>query len=181
MKTYNDYAQLAHDNGLSCHHVTGGMNGYPTPYLGAFIDGFENYQEAEKFKEEHGGEIIVSRTRAGWSVVEKYGYRNEPFEARHYVEDLGDNYEEVTPQDVKDWIADYSSDDEPNEKALKNLAELLEKAKEDEAKGLATVAYGTEYHDSVAKTMMGYSEDVWGWSIGVFFDHEEETSELLDE
>lgn len=189
MKTYNDYAQLAHDNNLKCGHVTGGRNGYPTPYLGAFINGFNTFEEAEKFAEKHNGEIRVSKARDGWSVVELAGYRTEAFDARCYVKDLGDDYSLVNS--LKEYINEVECTTEAiresiNEDDHEEYASVLDNALKNIVHVAKTVdfekyslAIGNGSYEEVRKTMMSYHEDVWGWSIGVFFDRysqeEEET------
>lgn len=91
METYNDYAQLASDNNLKCGHVTGGRNGYPEPYLGAFIHGFDSYRDIENFVVNLGGRVVLCKQRDGWGVFEKHSNRTSPLTADDYIGDLGEN------------------------------------------------------------------------------------------
>jgi len=166
MKTYNDYAQLASDQNLKCGHVTGGNNGYPTPYLGAFIYGFDDYVQAEQFINENSGEIVLCKQKNGWDVWEQHGSmlpRTRPLTAEDYVEDLGDNY---TLIDDYESAIDFISEFENPEDYKQELVNLdWEKQ---------SVVFGNGSYEVVEKQMMSYHEDVTTWVVGVFFDRDAE-------
>ena len=176
MRTYNDYAQLAFDNGLHCGHVTGGNNGYPSPYFGAFIYGFDNYQEAQNFLDANGGSMVICKKRDGWNVWQKHGETSRPLTAEDYLQDLGDNYSTITQSDVFQELDNLQRDISPAElheelARLAYWAEELETASECDETVIINPMGETE---RVSNNLMRYNEDVWTWNVGVFFDRDAE-------
>lgn len=55
--------------------VTGAIDNYPTPYLGAFVYGFKTWEQVEAFHATHGGEIGSGYWKHGWHVCHYKGKR----------------------------------------------------------------------------------------------------------
>jgi len=172
MKTYNDYAQLAADSNLKCGHVTGGRNGYPEPYIGAFVHGFDNYEQAFDFAQQNGGYTAICKQKDGWQVWEGGKPFPRPLTAQNYLSDLGENYGIASIDDVNRELS-YKDHEPETILELEYLKAKLVEAKENET----VIQYGYAYHDTIPSEMMSYHEDVTTWTVGVFFARQNQNEE----
>ena len=172
MKKYNDYAQLAHDNSLKCGHVTGGSNGYPTPYLGAFIHGFDTYEQAQDFIKQYGGYTALCKQKNGWDVWEKHSNRVSALMAEDYLTDLGDDVEIVDSEYLfyqLNELQESGLDNDLVAAELRMLAKHFETLYKCEGNDKTFYLYNGTY-DTIDNEIMSYHEDVTTWTVGVFFD-----------
>jgi hypothetical protein len=171
MKTYNDFAQLAYDNDLKCGHVTKAINGYPTPYARAFIYGFDTYAQAEEFKASNGGEITLCRQKDGWQVWEGCGGISRPLLADDFLTGLGDNYAQLTREDIFTELGNLDKNMPLLELSgeLQRLTDWAGELATAERTNLVTIITPSGELDFVDEEMMSYHEDVTTLTVGVFF------------
>jgi hypothetical protein len=175
MTTYNDYAQLAADNNLKCGHVTGGSNGYPTPYLGAFIHGFDTYEQAENFVVNKGGRMVLCKQKNGWDVWEKHSNRVSPLCASDYLDDLGDDVEIVDSEYLFSQLNELQESRLDNDLVaaeLRMLAKHFETLYKCEGNNKTFYLYNGTC-DTIDNEMMSYHEDVTTWTVGVLFEKQD--------
>lgn len=177
MKTYNDYAQLAHDNNLKCGHVTKAKNGYPTPYAGALIYGFDTYAQAEQFQANRGGKIALCKEKDGWDVWEQHGSMlpiTRPLTAYDYLTDLGDNATLVDSEFLFAQLEELQESGLENDLVaaeLRMLAKHFDILYKCEGNNQTMYLYNGTY-DVIDNEMMSYHEDVTTWTVGVLFEEE---------
>ena len=68
-----DFLTKAEEQNLKTKGLTGSGTGYPEPDLGYVAYGFNDFNEAERFAEETGGETIHITFRDGWSYATDRG------------------------------------------------------------------------------------------------------------
>lgn len=171
MKTYNDYAQLTSDNNLKCEHITGSANGYPTPYLGAFIHGFDNFDEALVFAENNDGQTVLCKKRDGWNTVTLHSVMFRELNYKDYLEDLGELYRVINKDEIfylLSELQDSGLDCDLLADELRDIAKLSDQLNECEGNNEVLIKnMDTDEYFTSKKTMMSYHEDVWTWTVGV--------------
>lgn len=158
MKTINELTKI---------DITSGINGYPEDVRIGYI-GFNNIDEAIKFAEEVGGNVVLFKKRDGWHFWNNGGSKLEELTASDYVDDLGDNYHIASVADTKDTIRELLQTLEGEEliDALKKQIEILEELEKAEYDETVICGYGS-YYETCKDKMMSYHEDVWTYEIGV--------------
>ena len=81
-----DILERAEELGYKIVETTSEGNGYPSNLKKAVI-GFETFEDAEKFAEENGGEIIELRRKAGQELWSRYGRMFEAYDMKKVYAD----------------------------------------------------------------------------------------------
>jgi len=162
-------------SGLKTIEITYGMNGYPEGLGDRGVIGFRTFEDAEKFAEEWGGEVVHFHSRDGWHLWEVKGRAWSPYSADDYLSDLGDDYniEYDTEDNIKakleSLIENYDGDLLDLIGKMGKLMELLN-AVYYNYRGLKTViSRNGEYCESIENAMMSYNHDTHKYAIGVLF------------
>ena len=170
----------ATEQGLQVIEITYGMNGYPSRIGDVGIIGFDNFEQAEKFAKDNGGEPHYFQTKNGWHFWEAKGWANKPYSIDDYLNDLGDGYmiaesvaeraermKEALNDLIDEWeggfnrINEYISEQE-------ELQAKIEAADEDES----VITYLGAYHSTCKDVLMNYHEDCTSVAIGVLITSE---------
>lgn len=163
---------------LECYSVSGGMNGYPTPRIGKFYTGFENFEEAEAFASEHGGEVYSMFRKDGWHVVQPDAYSLKPYNVQ--AEWYGDDYLIVNSEaEMKremmwyhDELLEYGSKAELKRlfnQAKRNIRENEGFDWKNKRMVLRNCGEGDlQYYAEIAKHCLSYSHDTKHYMIGVW-------------
>jgi hypothetical protein len=160
MKDTVEIRDIAAYMGLTDTDVTGGNNGYPEPYLGRFIGGFENVAQAVDFTVKAGGQIAIAHWRDGWHNVD---LRNphyilaEPFTPDDIP--FGDDYVVVSSKQDLEWYI------------LEGFEMAGTPDNVDWEKESLVYCLGV-YRDRYPKEMMKYSHDTHHNEIGVWISND---------
>lgn len=168
--------------GLRTVVITEGQNGYPKNCHPAVV-GFDNFEQAEQFVKDFGGEICNLRVRDGHSFWENRGCTDEPFwiTPSDFVGDVilykHSDCEEFFREEL-DKIKNYYPDDEfdcfyyfrDHVKWIERTYEQIKNLGENEQ--LALKLEGEEVGIYPIRTMQWYY-DVWTEAVGVVLDREE--------
>ena len=170
MADYDKMYELADEHDLEFVETTDGMNGYPQNLEPALI-GFETFEQAEKFSQEHGLETWIFHKRDGWQLWER---RNPAYEAfENTAEDYGDNYNVFKADELEDY---YEQEIRPcldNFDNLEDLKDFIEDQEEimneldrcDENE--AVVTYCGRLYDTIKVRSMEWYHDTHSYVIGV--------------
>lgn len=78
--------ELVEENNLKVVETTEGVNGYPNN-LNIAITGFDTYEEAKAFADEHNMEVVGLQKNDGWDLWEKSKYGSNPIDATAFQSD----------------------------------------------------------------------------------------------
>ena len=175
--TQNEVLEAAREiSHLQNIEITYGSNGYPKGLGEHGVIGFYDMQEAQDFAAFYGCEVKEFTSKDGWQFWNEGGVRSDPYSYIDYVNKLGDDYELANESDEQynEWIRDIVNGSyvflDYLKSAINNINEI--KMKVDHAKnGEKVIIYNGKYYETVAGTMMNYSEDTNLYAIGVFVPH----------
>lgn len=182
--TFTAAITAAKAQNLNVTDVTKGMNGYPVPFIGKFVDGFSDYGEAVKFALEHSAEIQMAHSRNGWSVVELNGYVTEAFYANEMKRDESDEIAGCD-EELKDILyAHYEvlcgNDEIPSldlDNVKNNADAEYQRLKTTDWSKTNLVFTNGDHTLTIPARCMSYNYDTHNYSIGVFvtatFDSED--------
>lgn len=169
--TQDEILEQGKNTGLIAIQITYGNNGYPQGLGDWGLTGFENFQDAEQFANENAVEVTLFSIRDGHQLWKKHGYTNKPLSSDDYLNDLGDNYSEISLENEVDFVKDEIQTLLSNgdfEKAKSLIDYLIEvEGKSNELEDDEILIKGDSF-ENVKKEMMSYHEDVTTWAIGVF-------------
>lgn len=170
MGKYGLLRELADNNGLQFIETTSATNGYPQDLKPALI-GFNDYEEAEEFAQEHGLQTYIFHKRDGWQLWQRSKPAYEPMIIS--AEDYGDDYNMFTNDELDDYFGNEVKprlDDFDNmeelKKFLNNQEEImdeLDRCNENEA----VITYCGDYYDTVKVKSIEWSHDTHNYVIGV--------------
>lgn len=170
MGKYGLLRELADNNGLQFIETTSGNNGYPQDLKPALI-GFNDYEEAEEFAQEHGLQTYIFHKRDGWQLWQRSKPAYEPMTITS--DDYGDDYNMFTHDELDDYFGNEVKprlDDFDNmeelKKFLNNQEEImdeLDRCNENEA----VITYCGDYYDTVKVKSIEWSHDTHHYVIGV--------------
>lgn len=183
MKTQSEtktVLEIADGLTLQIKEITTGMNGYPQGLGDYAIIGFDTYQQAEDFANEHGCEVSLFKIRDGHQLWTNLGRKHEPLTDRDYLEDLSDNYwqasKEMCIETFKNILADMLekfegdfSDIDTLIAGEKELLEAIENCSDDEII-ITGSGFKFGHYDTCKKVMMQYHYDVTTYAVGVFVE-----------
>lgn len=170
MGKYGLLRELADNNALQFIETTSATNGYPQGLKPALI-GFNDYEEAEEFAQEHGLQTYIFHKRDGWQLWQ----RSKPaYEAMTITsDDYGDDYNMFTHDELDDYFdnevkprLDDFDNMEELKKFLNNQEEImdeLDRCNENEA----VITYCGDYYDTVKVKSIEWSHDTHNYVIGV--------------
>lgn len=170
MGKYGLLRELADNNALQFIETTSGNNGYPQDLKPALI-GFNDYEEAEEFAQEHGLQTYIFHKRDGWQLWQRSKPAYEPMIIS--AENYGDDYNMFTHDELDDYFGNEVKprlDDFDNmeelKKFLNNQEEImdeLDRCNENEA----VITYCGDYYDTVKVKSIEWSHDTHNYVIGV--------------
>ena len=170
MGKYGLLRELADNNALQFIETTSATNGYPQDLKPALI-GFNDYEEAEEFAQEHGLQTYIFHKRDGWQLWQRSKPAYEPMTITS--DDYGDDYNMFTHDEldgyfgneVKPRLDDFDNMEELK-KFLNNQEEImdeLDRCNENEA----VITYCGDYYDTVKVKSIEWSHDTHNYVIGV--------------
>lgn len=182
---------LSEMGNLRMRDVTLNPNGYPEPYIGAFVDGFGSMDELKEFIGKFGGDIAIAHSKDGWHNCELSGALiGRPIEEFTIIPDgYGDDYTIIMNREELEREAACILDEvkkSPEEIAEMDAAEKKEyelrmdrhQEKVDELMNVSmhinwdkncVILRDGYVHDTPAKKSMSISLDTNHATIGVFF------------
>jgi len=170
MGKYGLLRELADNNALQFIETTSATNGYPQDLKPALI-GFNDYEEAEEFAQEHGLQTYIFHKRDGWQLWQRSKPAYEPMTITS--DDYGDDYNMFTHDELDDYFGNEVKprlDDFDNmeelKKFLNNQEEImdeLDRCNENEA----VITYCGDYYDTVKVKSIEWSHDTHNYVIGV--------------
>lgn len=170
MGKYGLLRELADNNALQFIETTSATNGYPQDLKPALI-GFNDYEEAEEFAQEHGLQTYIFHKRDGWQLWQRSKPAYEPMTITS--DDYGDDYNMFTHDELDDYFGNEVKprlDDFDNmeelKKFLNNQEEImdeLDRCNENEA----VITYCGDYYDTVKVKSIEWSHDTHHYVIGV--------------
>jgi hypothetical protein len=178
MKTLENFKIATDNNGLQLIQFNTNGNDYPSG-LGSYgAINFDTFNDAEQFSRDNGGVVGIFQTRQGHTFWRFEGETDSEFNYFDYLERCGDYLNETTLVNEEEnfWDAlnyDLQSDCQDYEelKALikkhDKTIELFENCKDNEV-----VVYDNNRNIlyTLPKKMMQFTEDVFSYSIGVYFN-----------
>lgn len=176
--TKNEILEIAREQGLSTVEITYGMNGYPQQLGDYGVIGFENFDAAQQFAEQYGGEVAHFRSRDGWHFWNTTGRAFEPYTVYDMLRDMGDNYS-IAPdgydgyaEELAEVAKRFNGDFEELKARIKNIEEIILAVdnKDDEE---AVITNCGNYYDTVKMETMQYNYDTHRYAIGVLITNEE--------
>lgn len=170
MEKYELFHELAYDNDLQFIETTEAANGYPQNLKPALI-GFNDYEDAEEFAQEHDLQTYVFHKRYGWQLWQRSKPAYEPMTITS--DDYGDDYNMFTHDELDDYFGNEVKprlDDFDNMEELKKflneqeeIMNELERCDENEA----VITYCGDYYDTVKVKSIEWSHDTHNYVIGV--------------
>ncbi len=186
MKNLENFKIAADNQDLTIIQINTDGNDYPRG-LGSYgAIGFVSIEQAKVFSEENGGDVAHFETRGGHTFWRNKGNAYKPYTASNYVDDCNDNVYETDLQTELDRFKEGIETGIDNEdfELIDKAYQLFKKFQEAyENKGESeTIIYdgNSDRFEAIPNEMMSYSEDVYTYAIGVYFnprEHEEEDSE----
>lgn len=177
MNNYERFRELADNNDLQFIETTNGANGYPQELQPALI-GFETFEEAEDFAQEHNLDVWLFHKRGGWQLWERKNLAYEPMTIT--PDDYGDDYNMFTPDELDDYYDNevkpclYNFDDFDSLKTFvdeqESIMDELERCNENEA----VITYCNEYYDTIKVKSMEWGHGIHKYIIGVKYKNEED-------
>ena len=167
--------------------ITDGINGYPK-HVHRGVIGFETYEQAKKFAEEHDGDVYSFRKRDGWDLWESLGRIDHDYDLQSFYNngEMGE-WREFDKENDFDYMKELLNDCDVNDidkmrNIIGNFSDLCEaQAHLEDDEFLAwNIDYETMYCQAEKKRVMSFHEDVWTYAIGVSFSemYPEEIEEL---
>lgn len=186
MKIY--YFEQAIDlQGLTRIEINTNGNDYPQGLGAIGAIGFNQFSEAEAFAEQHGGEVVVFKTRDGHHFWRNEGRTYSPFTAYDYIDRADDNTNLITEEDLTNKFWEDLREATTNED-LDDVEYIFENYKEHladiQAAGKDKVCYfdgNTDEIGTLDKVFMEYSYDVYSYAIGVYFHPDLHEEDIEDE
>lgn len=176
MQTLENFKTATDNNGLQLIQINTNGNDYPSG-LGSYgAIKFDTFKDAEKFRQDNGGEVGIFKTRQGHTFWRFEGATDSEFNYDDYLEKCGDSVNETTLRNEIEnfWDAvnyevenqDYQDLKELIKKHDKTI-ELFENCKDNEV-----VVYDNnrDILYTLPTKMMQFNEDVFSYSIGVYFN-----------
>ena len=177
--TKNEILEMAIENGLSKIEITTGINGYPEGLGNYGVIGFDSYDDAAKFSDENGGEVVIFESKDGWHFWKNKGFAYRPFTSDDLLNDMGDNYSyadesnEFYAEQLSELASNFDGDFSNLENRIKEIKEIIsakENCSDDER---VIVSYGN-YYDTVKNNFMDYTYDTHKYAVGVFIKNDNE-------
>lgn len=176
--TKNEILEIARQDGYSTIEITYGTNGYPQ-HLGDYgVIGFENFDAAQQFAEQYGGEVAHFTSRDGWHFWNTTGRAWGPYTVYDMLKDMGDNYSiasnefEVYAEQLAEVARRFDGDFSELKAVMNNIEEIIlaiDNKDDDEA----VITNCGNYYDTVKMETMQYSYDTHRYAIGVLVRNEE--------
>lgn len=161
--------ELANEHNLQFIQTTKARNGYHN--LKSAIIGFETFEQAEKFAQEHGFDIWMFHKRDGWELWERVQSVYEPMSIS--CEDYGDDYSIYKADELENYFENVVK---PSLEIFDNIDDLrdfldeqevimreLGKLNEDEA----VITYCGTYYETIKLHPMELKHDTHNYVIGV--------------
>lgn len=170
MEKYELFHELAYDNDLQFIETTEAANGYPQNLKPALI-GFNDYEEAEEFAQEHGLQTYIFHKRDGWQLWQRSKPAYEPMTITS--DDYGDDYNMVSPDELDDY---YENEVKPRLDSFDDIDSLKNFVDEQESimdeldrcnENEAVITYCGDYYDTVKVKSIEWSHDTHHYVIGV--------------
>lgn len=170
MEKYELLRELADNNDLKFIETTSGNNGYPLDLMPALI-GFENFDDAEEFAQEHGLQTYIFHKRDGWQLWQRSKPAYEPMTITS--DDYGDDYNMVTPYELDGY---YENEVKPRLDSFDDIDSLKNFVDEQESimdeldrcnENEAVITYCGDYYDTVKVKSIEWSHDTHHYVIGV--------------
>lgn len=165
MKTQLESLEELVGTDLQIVETTSGWNGYPSQLQHAIV-GFNTFEEAEVFAEEHSMELIHLKKRDGWDLWERGNTAWNAYDMMpNYDNDNNTvmyNYQEDITEEVKDYISGLDEFEEIA-KAVETYKEINEKIEDLEEDEILLVHNGSL--EVIKKEAMSYCEDVYHYTI----------------
>lgn len=170
MADYEKMNELASENNLQFVETTSGRNGYPENLKPALV-GFDTFEDAEKFAQEHGLDTWLFHKRDGWQLWNRVSSVYEPMSINY--EDYGDNYNLYTAVELENYFENEVKPCLENFDNIEGLREFLDKQETimDELENLnedeAVVTYCGAYYETIQLHPMEWGHDTHNYIIGV--------------
>ena len=170
MGKYGLFRELADNNGLQFIETTSGTNGYPQDLKPALI-GFNDYEEAEEFAQEHGLQTYIFHKRNGWQLWQRSKPAYEPMiiSAENYGDDynmlLASELIKYFDNEVKPRLDDF--DDIDSLKKFVDEQEIIMEELDLCNENEAVITYCGDYYDTVKVKSIEWSHDTHHYVIGV--------------
>ena len=170
MTDYVKMNELASEYDLRFVETTSGRNGYPENLKPALV-GFDTFEDAEKFAQEHGLDTWLFHKRDGWQLWNRVHSVNEPMSIS--CEDYGDDYNLYTASSLENYFEDEVKPCLENFDNIEGLREFLDKQETimDELENLdedeAVVTLWGEYRETIQLHPMEWIHDTHYYIVGV--------------
>lgn len=161
--------ELANEYNLQLIQTTKARNGFHN--LKSALIGFETFEQAEKFAQEHGLDIWMFHKRDGWELWERVQSVYEPMSISR--EDYGDDYNMFKADELENYFEDNVK---PCLEIFDNIDDLrdfldeqeiimreLGKLNDDEA----VITYCGTYYETIKLHPMELKHDTHNYVIGV--------------
>lgn len=176
INTLDNFIQETLDNNFRLIQINTDANGYPKE-LGSYgaIE-FNTFKDAEDFCAKNGGETCQFMTRQGHTFWRKIGESLQAFDYTYYLDKCNDNVNYTTLSEeterffeqLKDVIEDKDFEELENRiNKHKICLNFFDKLKDDE---VAIYNGNSDSLESCKHEFMQFSEDVYTYSIGVYFN-----------
>jgi len=174
--TLESFIQQIEDSNLRLIQINTDANDYPKG-LGSYgAIGFNTFKDAEDFCKKNGGEICQFKTRQGHTFWRKIGESFQAFDYTYYLDKCNDNVNYTTLSDEKERFFEQLKD-VIEEKDFEQLEDRINKHKIclnffDRLNGDEVAIYNgnNDTLESCKHEFMQFSEDVYTYSIGVYFN-----------
>jgi hypothetical protein len=170
MGKYGLLRELADNNALQFIETTSATNGYPQDLKPALI-GFNDYEEAEEFAQEHGLQTYIFHKRNGWQLWQRSKPAYEPMTITS--DDYGDDYNMFTHDELDGYFDNEvkprldSFDDIESLKTFVDEQEIIMEELDLCNENEAVITYCGDYYDTVKVKSIEWSHDTHHYVIGV--------------
>lgn len=170
MANYGKMNELASEYDLQFVETTSGRNGYPENLKPALV-GFDTFEDAENFAQEHGLDTWLLHKRDGWQLWNRVYSVYEPMSIS--CEDYGDDYNLYTASSLECY---FEEEVKPRLENFDNIEDLREFLKEQEEimseleyldDDEAVITLFGKYHETINLHPMEWVHDTHYYIIGV--------------
>lgn len=188
MKTLQQFQESATAQGLQLIQINTDGNDYPRG-LGAWgVIGFDNFEDAEKFRDEEGGDVVEFETRGGHTFWRNKGNAYTPYTPQDYVNAQNDDVDLTDEENYTSSFWETLGNIIEN-KDLEKVEHIIGKFKDNLAliQGMEddeTAIYNgnTDEVETCKNEFMQFQYDTRTHAIGVYFNPElNEESEPEDD
>jgi hypothetical protein len=183
MITLENFINEVDKNNLKLIQINSEENDYPNGIGSYGAINFENYHEAEIFCNRYGGEICSFRTRQGHTFWRNQGNAYKSFSYEDYLNKCNDNVYITTIKDQEERFWEQLKDIIEN-KDFNELLNIVNQRKENieymnsvEDNQIIYYDGNSDTLNNIRYTFMQFSEDVYTYAIGVYFNPNKHESE----